>query len=44
MQHYEKVVKPALVEQFTYKNVMEIPKVKAIYINMGVGKAVQDQK
>ncbi|MBM3602160.1 MAG: 50S ribosomal protein L5 [Alphaproteobacteria bacterium] len=44
MQHYEKVVKPALVEQFTYKNVMEIPKVKAIYINMGVGKAVQDGK
>ncbi|MBT5521234.1 MAG: 50S ribosomal protein L5 [Rhodospirillales bacterium] len=31
-------------EQFEYKNVMEIPKVTKIVINMGVGEASQDRK
>jgi large subunit ribosomal protein L5 len=43
-EHYEKVVRPALQEQFGYKNVMEMPKLEKIVINMGVGEASQDKK
>ena len=43
-EHFEKVVKPALQEQFNYKNVMEMPKLEKIVINMGVGEASQDKK
>ncbi|MEM8799003.1 MAG: 50S ribosomal protein L5 [Pseudomonadota bacterium] len=42
--HYDTVVKPALQEQFGYKNVMQVPKLEKIVINMGVGDAVQDKK
>jgi large subunit ribosomal protein L5 len=43
-QHYDEVVRPALQEQFNYKNVMEVPKLEKIVINMGVGEAAQDAK
>jgi large subunit ribosomal protein L5 len=43
-EHYEKVVKPALVAKFGYKNVMAVPKLTKIVINMGVGEASQDRK
>ncbi len=43
-EHYEKVVKPALVKQFGYKNPMSVPRLDKIVINMGVGEAVQDVK
>ncbi|MBQ3565277.1 MAG: 50S ribosomal protein L5, partial [Alphaproteobacteria bacterium] len=33
-----------LVEQFGYKNVMEIPKIEKVVLNMGVGEAVSDKK
>ncbi|MBF0560493.1 MAG: 50S ribosomal protein L5 [Alphaproteobacteria bacterium] len=42
--HYEKVVKPAMVEKFHYKNAMAVPKLEKIVINMGVGEATQDAK
>ena len=42
--HYDEVVKPALVAQFGYKNVMEVPKITKIVLNMGVGEATQDSK
>lgn len=41
---YKKNVSPALVKQFGYKNVMEIPKLVKISINMGVGEALKDSK
>jgi large subunit ribosomal protein L5 len=40
----EKEVKPALMERFGYRNVMEVPTLKKIVINMGVGDAVADPK
>ena len=40
--YLEKVV-PALMERFGYKNVMQVPKLEKICINMGLGKAQQDQ-
>ncbi len=43
-EHYEKVVRPALQEEFKYKNPMEVPRVDKIVLNMGVGEGVQDQK
>lgn len=43
-EEYEATVKPALVQQFGYKNVMEIPHLEKIVINMGVGEASQDKK
>jgi len=39
-----KEVAPALMEKFGYKNVMEIPKVEKVVINMGVGEAVGNPK
>lgn len=42
--HYEKVVRNALKEKFGYSNVMQIPKIEKIVINMGVGEAVNDRK
>lgn len=43
-EHYSKVVKPQLKEEFGYKNGMEIPRLDKIVINMGVGEAVADSK
>jgi large subunit ribosomal protein L5 len=42
--YYNEVVRPKMVEQFGYKNVMEVPQVTKIVINMGVGEAVNDSK
>ncbi|MFZ4125823.1 MAG: 50S ribosomal protein L5 [Rickettsiales bacterium] len=41
---YDKEIVPALKEKFGYKNVMQIPRLTKIVINMGVGEAVADQK
>ncbi len=35
---------PALKEEFGYKNAMEIPQIKKIVLNMGLGEAVQNPK
>jgi large subunit ribosomal protein L5 len=41
---YEETIRPALTEQFGYKNVMQLPKLDKIVLNMGVGEAVNDTK
>jgi len=43
-EHYTKTVREALVKEFSYKNVFEVPKLDKIVINMGVGEAVNDRK
>jgi large subunit ribosomal protein L5 len=43
-EHYEQTVRSELLEEFGYKNVMEVPKLQKIVINMGVGEASQDRK
>ena len=43
-KHYDEVVRPQLVEQFGYKNPMQVPTIEKIVINMGVGEAVNDRK
>jgi large subunit ribosomal protein L5 len=41
---YKKSVVPKLQEQFGYQNVMQVPKITKITINMGVGEAMADKK
>jgi len=43
-KHYEQSVRPAMMEQFGYKNRYEVPALEKIVVNMGVGEGVQDQK
>jgi large subunit ribosomal protein L5 len=43
-EYYRETVVKQLQEQFGYKNVMEIPRLSKISINMGVGEAVGDRK
>ena len=43
-QQYDEVVRPKLMEQFGYKNVMQVPKITKIVLNMGIGEATQDSK
>jgi len=43
-EHYQQVVRPALMQEFGYENSMQVPRVEKIVLNMGVGEAVQDAK
>ena len=43
-EFYKANIVPALMKTFSYKNVMEVPKLEKIIINMGVGAAVTDPK
>jgi large subunit ribosomal protein L5 len=43
-QYYRETVVPKLREQFNYRNVMEVPRITKITLNMGVGEAVADKK
>jgi large subunit ribosomal protein L5 len=41
---YENEIKDAMVKKFGYKNVMEIPKLDKVVVNMGVGEAKENAK
>ena len=43
-ERYEKEVAPALTKEFGYRNVMAIPKIEKIVVNMGLGEATQNAK
>jgi len=43
-KEYKDKVLPALMKQFGYKSMMEVPKITKITLNMGVGEAVADKK
>ena len=42
--HYKDTVAPALMKQFGYRSMMEVPRISKITLNMGVGEAVADKK
>ena len=42
--HYKKEVVSQLMKRFQYKNVMQVPRLEKIALNIGVGKATQDAK
>jgi large subunit ribosomal protein L5 len=41
---YDDKIAKAMTEKFGYKNVMEVPRIEKIVLNMGVGEATQDKK
>ncbi len=41
---YMEEVRPAMQQKFGYKNVMEIPRLEKVVLNMGVGRAIQNAK
>ena len=41
--HYYNTVRPALLEEFQYKNPMQVPRLTKIVLNMGVGEGAQDR-
>ncbi len=41
---YREEVVPALMKQFNYKSVMQVPRLEKIVINQGIGQAVADRK
>jgi large subunit ribosomal protein L5 len=43
-QRYEKDVIPALEKEFGYSNVMAIPRIQKVVVNMGLGEATQNAK
>jgi len=43
-ERYRKEVVPALMKHFSYKNIMQVPRVEKVVVNMGVGQAVQEPK
>ncbi|BAV34573.1 50S ribosomal protein L5 [Sulfuricaulis limicola] len=43
-EHYRKNVIPALQAKFGYQNVMQVPRITKITLNMGVGEAMADKK
>ena len=43
-ERYEKDVAPALRKEFGYTNVMAIPKIQKVVVNMGLGEATQNAK
>ncbi len=43
-EFYEKEVVPSLMETFKYKNIMQVPSLKKIVLNMGLGEAIHNIK
>lgn len=43
-KHYEKVIVKQLMKEFGYENIMQVPKITKITLNMGVGESVGDKK
>jgi large subunit ribosomal protein L5 len=43
-QHYREKVVPELIQKFGYKTSMQVPRIRKITINMGVGETVGDKK
>ena len=44
LAHYREAIAPALQSEFGYDNVMQIPRLTKIVVNMGVGEATRDAK
>lgn len=42
--HYQNNVRPALMKRFDYSNVMEVPRVVKVVVNVGVGEALENAR
>ncbi len=43
-EFYEKETVPKLIKTFNYKNIMQVPKLEKVVLNMGLGEAIQNIK
>jgi large subunit ribosomal protein L5 len=43
-EKYSKEIVPAMVKEFSYKSVMQVPKLKKVILNMGIGEAIHNIK
>ena len=43
-QKYQEEIVPALMKEFSYKNIMQVPRLKKIAVNQGLGTAIADNK
>ena len=43
-QHYNDVIRDALVKEFGYANAMQVPRLDKVVLNMGVGEGINDSK
>ena len=41
---YKNEVVPALMKEFSYKNIMQVPRISSIVLNVGMGEAIQEIK
>jgi len=41
-EHYDTVVRPSLMKEFGYQNLLQAPRLEKIVVNMGVGDAIKD--
>jgi len=44
LKQYREEIVPALLKRFSYKNVLQVPKLRKIVVNMGVGDGLKDAK
>lgn len=43
-EQYKNEITPKLMEKFKYKNIMQVPKIDKVVLNIGIGEAVQNPK
>lgn len=43
-ERYQREIVPALMDEFKYDNVMRVPRIKKIVLNIGLGEAIQNAK
>lgn len=43
-EHYNKIVIPAMQAKFGYKNILAVPRIRKVVLNVGLGSALKDQK
>jgi large subunit ribosomal protein L5 len=43
-EQYKQEITPKMIEKFSYKSVMQVPKLEKVIINVGVGEAIQNPK
>ena len=43
-KRYREEIRPALMEEFGYRNMMEVPRLQKIVVNVGVGEALDNAK
>ncbi len=43
-ERYQKEVVPALLKAFNYKNIMQVPRIQKVVVNIGLGESMEDPK